>query len=300
MYVILGATGNTGSVAAGKLLEKGQKVRAIARNREKLSHFAERGAETVSADVTDSAALTKALTGARAAYIMIPPNLSAPDVPAYQQQVVASIAKAVQDSRIPYVVVLSSIGADKDSKTGPVLGLHHLEQKLNAIPSLNALHLRAGYFMENTLPQINVVRSFGMLAGPVRVDLPLSMIATRDIGEAAASALLALDFSGHQTRELQGHRDLNYNEVAQIIGCAIGKPSLNYVQLPTEQIVQAMTQMGMSNSMATQICELAAALDSGHMRFLDPRSAANTTPTSFETFVQEVWLPASQGKAATA
>ena len=199
-----------------------------------------------------------------------------------------------------YAVTLSSFGADKAEKTGPVAGLHAMESRFAQIPGLNALHLRAGYFMENTLPQIGIIQQFGMMAGPVRADLPLPMIATRDIGAAAVDALLRLDFSGQQTRELLGQRDLTYSEVARIVGATIGKPALAYVQLPAEQVILAMGQMGISKNVASLLCEMSDALDSGYMKALEPRSSANTTPTSYETFVEQVFVPAYRGKAASA
>ena len=103
------------------------------------------------------------------------------------------------------MVTLSSIGADKTEKTGPVVGLHDLEQQLNGIEQLNVLHLRVqATLMENTLAQIGIIRGTGMTVGPLRPDLKLPMIATRDIGEAAVSALLKLDFRQKKTRELLG------------------------------------------------------------------------------------------------
>jgi len=178
--------------------------------------------------------------------------------------------------------------------------LHNMEKRLAQIKGLHALHLRAGYFMENTLAQIGIIKSFGMMAGPVRADVPLPMIATRDIGVAAAEALLRLDFEGQKTQELLGPRDVTYTEAAKIIGTAIGKPSLAYMQLPDEQVIQAMTGMGISRNMAELICEMSAAMNSGYMKALEPRSAKNTTPTTFETFVQETFLPAFKGQAASA
>jgi len=139
-----------------------------------------------------------------------------------------------------------------------------------------------------------------MMAGPLRADLPIPMIATRDIGAFAADALAKLQFSGKQTRELLGQRDISCTEVARIIGAAIGKPDLSYKQLPTEQVIQGMTQMGMSKNMAELLCEMSDALNRGHMKALEPRTAANTTPTAFEVFVRDTWLPAYQGKAASA
>lgn len=300
MYVILGATGNTGSVTARRLLDKDKKVRVVGRDSKKLGPFVSRGAEAFVADVLDTDALRRAFAGAEGVYALIPPVMNSPDFRAYQEQVSDSLAKALEAAGVTHAVTLSSVGADLPDKTGPVVGLHNLESKFARIRGLNALHLRAGYFMENTLAQIGVIQGFGMLAGPVRADLPLGMIATKDIGAAAAEALVRLEFRGQQTRELLGQRDITYNEVAKIIAAAIGKPALAYAQLPDEQVIQAMTGMGISKNVATLLCEMSASLNNGTMRALEARSAANTTPTSFETFVQEVFLPAFKGQAASA
>jgi len=300
MYVILGATGNTGSVAAENLLAKKQKVRVVGRSKERLSQLVARGAEAFVADVTDSAALTKAFKGARAIYAMVPPLMTSPDFRAYQDQVTNSIVKALEAAEVTHVVTLSSIGADKPDKTGPVVGLHVMEKRFAQVPKLNVLHLRAGYFMENTLPQAGIIKSFGMMAGPVRPDLPIAVIATHDIGVAAAEALLKLDFSGQQTRELLGQRDLTYLELSKIAGAAIGKPDLSYIQLPSDKVIEAMTQMGMSKNLATLLCEMSESLNNGYMRALEPRSAANTSRTSYEEFVQKVFVPTFKGQATTA
>jgi len=124
------------------------------------------------------------------------------------------------------------------------------------------------------------------------------MIASREIGAAAAEALSRLDFTGHETRELLGQRDISMAEVTAIIGKAIDKPGLKYVQASDEQVRPALVQMGMSRNVADLILELSAALNSGHVRALEPRSAANTTPTSYETFVAEEFLPLYKRQSA--
>ena len=300
MYVFLGATGNTGSVVARRLLDRGKNVRVIGRDNKKLAPFVSQGADAFATDVRDTDALSRAFAGAEGVYVLIPPAMSLPDFRAYEDQVTESIAEALEKAGVTHAVTLSSFGADKPDKTGPVVGLHKMELRLAQVRGLNALHLRAGYFMENTLAQIGIIRSVGMMAGPVRADVPLPMIATRDIGAAAAEALLRLDFHGQQTQELLGPRDVTYAETAKIIGLAIGKPDLTYVQLPDEQVIQAMTGMGISRNMAQLLCEMSAAINNGYMKALEPRSEKNTTPTTFETFVQEVFLPAYKGQAASA
>jgi uncharacterized protein YbjT (DUF2867 family) len=298
MYVVLGASGNTGHVVAKNLLARGQKVRVVGRNAARLQPLAAEGAEIFIGDVTDTRAMTKAFKGAESAYVMIPPNLTSNDYHSYQEHAGDAIATAIRHAGVKNVVALSSVGADKVSGTGPVIGLHNLEQKLNQIDTINILHLRAGYFMENTLPQVGAVRMTGSVAGPLRPDLKLPMIATRDIGAAAADALLKLDFRGQQTRELLGERDLDYTEVASIIGNGIGKPGLAYHQVPDEHMKPALMQMGMSENFAGTLLEMTRSLNNGHMRALEPRSAHNTTSTSYETFVADEFVPAYKQQVA--
>jgi uncharacterized protein YbjT (DUF2867 family) len=178
--------------------------------------------------------------------------------------------------------------------------LHRLEERLNVIAGVNVINLRAAYFMENTLAQVGIIQQTGMVAGPLNPELKLPMIASRDIGAYAAQVLLRPDFSGHQTLELLGQRDLTMLEVTAILGKAIGKPDLTYHQVSYEQFHGTLTQMGISRSIADAYVEMTQAQNSGHVRALEARSARNTTPTSYEQFVAEVFLRAFQGKSAAA
>jgi len=298
MYAVLGASGNTGHVVAKTLLARRQTVRVVGRHAARLQPLAAEGAEIFIGDVTDARALTRAFKGAESAYVMLPPDPTSNDFRAFQERANDAITTAVRNAGVKNVVSLSSIGADQASGTGPVVGLYNLEQKLNQIDGANVLHLRAGYFMENTLPQVGAIRMTGNVVGPLRPDLKLPLIATRDIGAVAADALLRLEFRGKQAQELQGQRDLTYTELATIIGNGIGKPGLGYIQLPDDQMKAAMVQMGMPENLVGLILEMAGALNAGHMRALEPRSAGNTTPTSYETFVAEEFVPAYQQQAA--
>jgi uncharacterized protein YbjT (DUF2867 family) len=298
MYVVLGASGNTGHVVAKKLLAGNKKVRVVGRDAAHLQPLVAAGAEVFIGDLTNAASLSLAFHKADGAYVMIPPNPTSDDFRGYQNRVSDAIATAAKNAGVKNVVALSSFGADKESGTGPVAGLHELEQKLDQIDDANVLHLRAGYFMTNTLPQVGAIRMIGMAVGPLRPDLKLPLISPDDIGAAAADALLQLAFRGKQTQELQGQRDLDYTEITTIIGKAIGKPSLGYIQAPDDQIRAAMVQMGMSENFAGLMLEMCVALNSGHMRALEPRTAKNTTPTKFETFVAEKFVPAFQQQSA--
>jgi len=266
-------------------------VRGISRSGSHLQSLVQQGGESFIGDLTNREALAEAFTGAEAVYVMIPPDPSRADFRAHQDAVTEAVASALERAKVTHAVTLSSVGADKAEKTGPVVGLHRMEERLNRIAGLNVLHLRAGYFMENTLMQAEMIQKMGMAIGPVLPELKLPMIAARDIGAAAAAALLKLDFNSHQTRELLGPRDVTMHEVATAIGKAIGMGDLKYMQLPEDQIFAGMQQMGMSKDLAKLILEMATALNNGHMKALESRGPGNTTPTTYETFVQQQFLP---------
>ena len=300
MYVIMGATGNTGSVAADALLAKGEKVRVVGRSAERLERFVKRGAEAFVADAKDAAALASAFAGARAVYALIPPDPMAQDYRAEQETVSDALAAALDEAGVTHTVVLSSLGAEHASGTGPIAGLHSLEQKLNAIAGLNALYIRAGYFMENFFMSIPPLQKMGIFGGAIKGEVKISMIATRDIGARAAEWLVNPGFTGKQTRELLGQRDLSYNEAAPIIGKAIGKPTLSYSHFPGMLVKMAMSQMGMPGKTADLIVEMFEAINKGLVASREGRRAENTTPTTFESFAAEGFAPRFLGKAASA
>jgi uncharacterized protein YbjT (DUF2867 family) len=296
MYVILGASGNTGSIITNSLLSAGKKVRVVGRDSGRLQRFVDKGAEAFTADLSDAPAVTKAFSGARAAYLMLPPAKSREE----QERDSDAIAKAVKESGLRYAVHLSSYGAQVAEGAGPVSGLHSSEQKLNAIEGLNVLHLRAAYFMENNLAAIGMIQAMGIFGNALLPDLKIPMAATRDVGDYAAQRLLHLDFSGKQTRELLGERDLSMTEATAVIALGIGKPDLRYQQFPYDQAQQALTQLGVPPKGAAMYIEMYKSINAGVLVPLEPRSRDNTTPTSFEQFVQKVFGPAYHGKAPSA
>src|ERR1700677_1716982 len=259
MYVILGATGNTGSIIANFLLSAGKKVRVVGRDSGRLQRFVDQGAEGFTATLSDAAALTKAFSGGRAAYLMLPAAKSREE----QERDSDGIAKAVKESGLRYAVHLSSYGAQVAKGAGPVSGLHSSEQKLNTIEDLNVLHLRAAYFMENNLAAIGMIHGMGIFGNALLPDLKLPIAATRAVGDYAARRLLDLDFSGKQTHELLGERDISMAEATAVIARGIGKPDLRYEQVPYGHVQQAFTQMGFPLQKTAVYIEMFKAVNEG-------------------------------------
>jgi uncharacterized protein YbjT (DUF2867 family) len=286
MFAITGATGNIGSKSAEILLDRGEKVRVIGRDAARLQPLVKRGAEAVTGDLTDTAFLTGAFTGVDAVFAMIPPNYTATDFRDYQNVVGTSIARAISKAGVRYVVNLSSQGAELPAGTGPILGLHDQEERLNALPGVNVLHLRCTYFMENLLMNIPLINQMGIAGSAVRGDQKFAMIATRDIAARVAGHLVSRDFNGKVVKDLLGQRDLSLNEAIAVIGRRIDWHDLKYVRFPYDEAAKGMVAMGIGPDLSRLFIEMSKAINDGLFAVNRPRTAENTTPTAIEEFAE--------------
>lgn len=286
IYAITGATGNIGSRIASILISKGKKVRVIGRSKDKLKYFINQGAEAAVANLENSSETVNALKGAKAIFAMIPPNYSAEDMRGYQNSVGASLAQGITDSGATHVVNLSSFGAHLGQGTGPILGLHDQEKRLNKITGINIIHLRPASFMENLLMNINLIRHNGIMGSPLKSSTLNPMIATKDIAAIAAELLDGLDFSGVTTRELLGPKEYTMEEVTKIFAKAIGKKDLKYVEFPYAEALKGMVEMGLSQDSASLMVDLNKSINEGLLKPEEKRSTRNTTATALEDFAQ--------------
>jgi uncharacterized protein YbjT (DUF2867 family) len=294
LYVICGATGHVGGIIASRLLDGRKKVRVVARSANRLAALAARGAEPAAGSMEDPAFLAKALQGAAAAFVLIPPNLATKEFRAYQLRVVEAVGKALESARVARAMTLSSIGAHLAKGNGPIAALHALEERLDRISGLAVLHLRPGYFMENHLAGIGMVKGMGIYGSALSADLKIAQIASRDIGEAGARRMLALDWKGKGVLELQGPRDLSMAEATRAIGKAIGKPDLAYVQFSYPDARKGMVQAGLQEEMADLYVEMSRAFNDAIVKPTQPRSKETTAPTTIEAFAEQVYAPAFQ------
>jgi uncharacterized protein YbjT (DUF2867 family) len=284
MITVTGATGNIGSRLAEILLGEGQKVRVVGRSEERLGKFTGQGAEAVVGNVEDAEFVSRAFKGSDAVFLLIPPNYGTADMRKYYNHIADNYVAAIKNNDIKNVVTLSSFGAHIPEKTGPIAGLFDLEAKVNMIPWLNVMHLRPSYFMENLFSFLGLIKENGITGSAIRPEIGIPMIATRDIATVAAEYLINLDFKGYNVRELLGERDLNMNEVTQVLGKAIGKPDLSYIQFSYEDSLGALVGMGFSQGAANSFIEMIKAFNEGLGIAPKTRTKENTTPTSIEEF----------------
>src|SRR5262245_7878577 len=288
MIAVIGATGHTGEKIARALLAAGQPVRALGRSEGKLADLARAGAEARAGDAADAAFLAGAFRGADAVYALLPTDRGAPDYRARQDQEGEAIALAIREAGVPYVVALSSLGADRSDAPGVIAGLHAQEERLRRLAGTNVLLLRPASFLENLADQLAVIEAVGVVADAVDPDLAVPMVATRDVAAAAARALLDRDWTGLAARELLGPRDLSHREAARVIGQCVGRPDLAYVQLAGADMVGALTAAGLSRSFAELYVAMARGFGQPWSAPRAGRTDENTTPTSLEDLVDEL------------
>jgi uncharacterized protein YbjT (DUF2867 family) len=286
VIAVMGATGNTGSVVAESLIAAGQKVRVIGRSGERLQPFTARGAEPAIGDVANAGFLAEAFRGADAAYTMIPPDYRENEYLSRQDRIGAATVRALVEAKVKRVVLLSSLGAEHPSGTGPIVGLHRQEQRLKDT-GLDVVSLRAGYFMENLYGSIGLMKAAGSNGGAIDPDVRFAVIAARDIGAAAAVAVQARAAGGFVVKELLGQRDLSMREITQVLGAAIGKPDLAYARVPDGDLTRGLIAAGFAPAVAASFVEMSEAINDGRVHTREGRNAGNTTPTSIEEFAAQ-------------
>ncbi|MFT3691828.1 MAG: NmrA family NAD(P)-binding protein [Kofleriaceae bacterium] len=282
MYTVFGASGHTGRIVAERLIAAGKQVRAVVRDAAK----APRGAEPITGNLTDRAFVERALAGAEAAYLVVPPDLKSRDMIGQNRAIAESYAAGLRAHGVKHAVSLSSLGAQHTSGIGPATSNAIAETILRPTPTVITF-LRPPYFMENLASSVHPMKSDGVL--PVfggGEQYPFPMIATRDIGEAAAAALLAPP-SATRVVELKGPRDYSYADAAAIASKILGK-KVTATPLPIDAMVPALVQHGgLSPEVAALFREMIEAGQRGMFAYTDPASAI-TGATPLETVLNEL------------
>lgn len=280
MFVITGATGNTGLVVAKTLLAAGKKVRAVVRDEKKAQELKALGAELFVADITDAAALERAVAGAEGVYFLSPPDHVARDFVPERKALTEAQVAALARAKVPHVVVLSSIAAQHPDGTGPIQTLHNVEQQLRraGIPST---FVRAAYFVENWGAVAQPVKQDGVLPSFLALDTPVPMVSTPDIGKTAARALLEGP-RGFRAIELAGPTDPTPNELAAVASKILGRP-VEAVQAPLEAVVPTFTSFGISQNIAELYRDMYAGIGNGHVAAEPGNEKARGTTSIEET-----------------
>lgn len=276
MYVIAGVTGRVGSVTAHSLLDSGAEIRVLVRRPSSPSYWESRGAEVRILRLEDRAALTRALLGCTGFFVLLPFDLTADNLEHHADQLIASISGAVADACVPHVVMLSSGGADLAEGTGPITGLHRLEEALRATGT-TVTALRSGHFQDKVADVVDIARGSGIF--PVfatSADVPLPMAATADLGALVATSLLQTPPVASESVDVIGPAYSERN-VATLLGEALGQ-ELKVTTIPEEAWADTLADAGFPPNVAASLAELYRADEHGLLAPRGDRSVHVHTP----------------------
>lgn len=262
-FTITGSLGNISKPLAEKLIAAGHQVTIISRNAGKINEIEELGGTAAIGSVEDAAFLTEAFSGKDAIYTMVPPNFSASDIKEHIAGVGDKYFEAIQASGVKRVVNLSSIGADLESGTGPISGLHKVEQRLSELNGVAVKNLRPGYFYLNFLGSIDMIKQAGILGSNYGPETLLVLAHPDDIAAAAAEEMQT-DFQGQSVRYVVSD-ERTAAELASILGAAIGNPELPWIAFNDDDALKGMVQAGLPEEMARSYVEMGNAIRTGKL-----------------------------------
>jgi uncharacterized protein YbjT (DUF2867 family) len=193
--------------------------------------------------------------------------------------------EAIKKSGIKKVLFLSSVGGHTEEHTGMVAGLARQELRLTQLGDVDVLILRPSYFMENFFSNISLIKNMGINGSTILGEKHFPIIATADIAKTAAAKLNDLSWKGKAVLPLLGPKDYSMSEVTRVLGAAINKPDLQYVQFPDEQAKQSMIEWGISESVAEAFVEMTGGINLGYFN-TEKRDANSTTQTTIEEFAK--------------
>jgi uncharacterized protein YbjT (DUF2867 family) len=282
MHVIMGGTGHVGSQAAAALLGRGEAVTVVTRDAEHATKLREKGADVAEADIEDVASLRAAFRRGQRAFLLNPNADPGTDTDAVEKRTVAQILAALEGSGLEKVVAESTGGAQPGERIGDLGILWELEQGL-AQQEIPAAINRAAYYMSNWDGMLESVRDAGKLPTMFPADMPIPMVAPKDLGRIAADRLMTgRDDTG--IRYIEGPRRYSSAEVAQAFSSALGR-RVTVEVTPRERWKQAFQAMGFSDPAAESYAGMtAASVDSG---FEVPDEPLRGT-TTLETYIRDL------------
>lgn len=262
--IITGSLGHISKPLAIELVRKGHQVTVITSNPEKQKDIQALGASAAIGSLEDIDFLKLTFKDADGVYCMIPPNFSEPNQVAYYLRIGENYVNAIKASTIKRVIELSGYGAHLEKGTGFSEGSHKVENMLNTLPEVKVTHIRPGYFYYNLLHFVHMIKTAGFIASNFGGDDKLAMASPKDIAAAIAAEF---ETTNPETKiRYVVSDDRTCNEVAAILGNAIGKTGLQWKTLTNEQMQTALESRGMSAATAATLVELGDATHKGLLR----------------------------------
>ena len=294
MIVITTPTGHIGSQVVKNLLAAQAAVRVIARDPAKLAPEVHGKAEIVQGSIEDERVLTQAFEGAESVFLVVPPSFADNGDTGYYLRFTRPACRAIQSQGVKQVVGVSVLGRGTSlaKNAGPITACLAKDEEIERT-GVSYRALWCPGFMENLLGQVQALKEQGRFFFPADPEFKTPLVATRDIAGSGARLLLDPSWTGQGGLAVLGPEDLSFNDMAAIMTEVLGKP-IRFQPVPGDKYKTQLVQHGANPVLAQGIVDMMAAKDQG-MDNAEPRTAANTTPTGFRQWCEEVLKPAVLG-----
>ncbi|MCP5340246.1 MAG: NmrA family NAD(P)-binding protein, partial [Sinobacteraceae bacterium] len=218
MVLLTGITGNIGGATARALLGRGVRFRALVRDLGKAAPWAERGVELVQGDIEDPSAVKRALAGVDAALLVMPNG-------EFQERAELSFVRTAKEAGLAWIIKLSSPEAVRGT-TSPIPLAHIAAEDAIKASGMNWTLVRPSFYMQNFRGSVKGARATGKLSMPMG-NGTVALTDNDDAGQFIAHILTDNNRAQHygQCYDITGPDPvMNFHQVAQAIGEAIGQP----------------------------------------------------------------------------
>ena len=263
--VLTGSLGHISKPLALELIEKGHNITVISSNPEKRKQIEDMGAHAAIGSVTDLNFLCNTFSGADLVYCMVPPldfSLPIADLFDAYTGIAENYVQAIIRTGVRKVVDLSTVGAHMENGNGLLRYAYLIEAVFNRLPgSVGLKIMRPIGFYYNLLAFIPQIKNQGSIMSNYGGSTQKPWVSPVDIAAAVAAAIL----SPFEERSIQYivSEEISCNQIAAVLGAAIGQPALEWTVLPAEQVRENLIQAGMAPSTAQGMVEMNAGMASG-------------------------------------
>jgi len=265
--IVTGSLGNISKPLTRELVQKGHSVRVISSKSERQIEIEALGAEAAIGSIEDVEFLSATFKDADVVYLMethdknafFDPNI---DIVAHITQIGRNYKKAIEASGVKKIVHLSSIGAHTDKDNGLLVFHYNVENILKGLSDdVSVKFMRPTGFYTNLLRSIQTIKKQGAIISNYGGDKKEPWVSPLDIAAVIAEEM-EKPFLGKTIRYIASE-EISPNEIAAILGEAIGNPGLKWVAIPDDQLLNQMIGAGMNPAIAKGFIEMQASQGSG-------------------------------------
>jgi uncharacterized protein YbjT (DUF2867 family) len=260
MNIVLGATGQIGSMLVDNLLMKGQPVRAVIRNSLKAQELKNKGVEVIIADYSDLEALKKAFYGGKSVFLLTPENPECDNFLKETQLLLKNCREAILPSGATKIVGLSSGGAQNESGTGNLEASYMLEHTFSDI-NIEQIYVRPAYYFSNWIGYLDLVKNYGVLPTFFPPEMKVAMIAPPDVAEFLSDVMICKT-KQERIYEIAGSELYSSLDIAKIFGDVLNR-NVAVQQVPPEEWESTLIQAGFSKDGAKNLMLMTQAVIDG-------------------------------------